>query len=615
MKIQVRNIIFLILLFNLSVFFTPLAFGQCSGSPNPACINTMGPCGVLNNGVVGQYYNDTISFWAPRRVDASVQSGGLFDSLDFIEMKILNVTGLPTGITWNCNVGNCTYNPQPNGTLASINFCGTPISQGNYTVTITIKGTVSTPIGNQSQNQIYNLPLSITLGSGSNAGFSFNPSQACDSAWVAFSPLLNFPLPQITQWDWDFGNGNTFSGQNPPPQFYPAPGNYPVTCTTTVFNMRLNSLTINACGQSWWCGDIEELNCSNGNADLRPTFTTGSSSWNGPEISDNCLPTWNNINFILTGTSYSLNVTEVDAISANDIAAPYAGTVTGPGTYNINHPTWYTASFTIGLVQANQIIVTDTIRIYQTPVTDTIEATLQAICAYETTTLSVYPGMLYEWYLNDTLTVQTGNLNTYTTGQAGSYKVKIIDPVSGCNVTTAPISISALPMPPPGFPNVGISVNGNGTITTALSGNYTYQWIYFDGINYSIIPAPEGTQSSYTPTFNGTYCLIATNAAGCYDTSNCVQFYLSLENPFEANQVVVYPNPSQGQVNMHMQLLENDLQVRVFNMLGEQVYEIHIANPMGSITHSFDFSALRKGIYLMELAANGYRHVEKLILN
>jgi len=589
-------------------------FAQCAGSPNPACINTLGPCGALNNGVVGQFYNDTITFWAPNRVDASQQSGGLFDSLDFIEMKILNVTGLPTGITWNCNVGNCTYNPQPNGTLASINFCGTPISQGNYNVTITIKGTVSTPIGNQSQNQVYTLPLAITLGSGSNAGFSFSPSQGCDSAWVNFSALLNFPLPQITQWDWDFGNGNTFSGQNPPPQFYPAPGNYPVTCTTTVYNMRLNSLTINACGQSWWCGDIEELNCSNGNADLKPTFTTGSSSWNGPEISDNCLPTWNNINFVLTSTSYSLNVTEVDVISQNDIAAPYSGTVNGPGTYNINHPGWYTASFTIGLVQANQIIVTDTVRIYQTPVNDTIQASLNAICAYETTTLSVYPGMFYEWYLNDTLTVQTGSSNTYTTGQPGTYSVKIIDPLSGCNVTTLPVTISALPMPPPGFSSVGISIS-NGTISTALSGSYTYQWLYFDGINYSLIPAPEGTQPSYTPAFNGTYCLIATNSAGCYDTSNCVQFFLSLDDPFSANQVVVYPNPSQGTVNLHMQLLESDLQIRVFNMLGEKVYEEQIANPMGSITHSFDFTDLRKGVYLMECTSNGYRYVEKLILH
>lgn len=377
----------------------------------------------------------------------------------------------------------------------------------------------------------------------------------------------------------------------------------------------LQSLDINACGQAWWCGDIEELNCNNGNADLKPTFTTGSDSWNGPEITDNCNPTWNGINFILTGTSYSLNVTEIDAISQNDMAAPYSGTITDAGTYNINHPSWYNASITIGLVQANQIIVTDTVRIYQTPIIDTIEATLDAICAYETTTLSVYPNMFYEWYLNDTLNVQTGNSNVFTTSEAGSYTVKIIDPQSGCYVITQPKIITSLPMPPPGFPNVGISINDNGTITTALTGNYTYQWIYFDGINYSLIPSPEGTQPTYTPSYNGMYCLIATNTAGCFDTSNCVQFFLSLDNPFSTNRIVVYPNPSQGAVNLHIQLLEADMQIRVFNILGELVFEERIANPMGSITHYFDFSQLRKGIYLIECASNEYRHVEKLILH
>lgn len=184
----------LLTLFALVLFHINILLAQCAGSPNIACINTMGPCGVLNDGIVGQFYSDTITFWAPNRVDASAQSGGLFDSLDFIELKILNVTGLPVGITWNCNVGNCTYNPQPSGTLASINFCGTPFSQETYTVTITVKGTVSTPIGNQSQNQAFTLPLEISLGS-NNTSFSFSPSQGCDSIWVNFSPLLNFPLP------------------------------------------------------------------------------------------------------------------------------------------------------------------------------------------------------------------------------------------------------------------------------------------------------------------------------------------------------------------------------------------------------------------------------------
>ncbi|MBE2246399.1 MAG: T9SS type A sorting domain-containing protein [Candidatus Competibacteraceae bacterium] len=588
---------------------------QCPGAPNPSCINTMGPCGVLNDGVVGQYYNDTISFWAPKRVDASQQSGGLFDSLDFVEFKVLNVTGLPTGITWNCHVPSCTYNPQPNGTLASINFCGTPITQGTYTVSITIKGTVSTPIGNQSQNQVYTLPLNITLGSGSNAGFSFNPSQACDSAWVSFSPLLNFPLPQVTQWAWDFGGGNTYSGQTPPPQLFSSPGSYPVTCTTNVYNLKLTSININVCGFTWWCGDIEELNCGNGNADLVPTFSTGTNNWTGNEISDNCNPTWNGINYILTGTAFSISMVEIDVISANDIPPVYTGSVNGPGTYSFTYPNYYNGTFQISLSLANQIIVTDTVHIYQTPAIDTIASTLSALCNYESTTLSITPGMMYEWTLNDTAVVQTGTAHTYTTSQPGSYTVRIIDPISGCSVLSPPAIVTALTNIPPGFPNVGISMNGS-TITTALTGNYTYQWLYYDGIQYSTIPAPEGTQASYTPSFNGTYCLVATNSFGCYDTSNCVSFYLSTEeNPFDANHVVVFPNPTDGIINLTMDYVNDDINIRIINITGQVVSTIQILNPKGYLNQVIDLSMLSKGMYWIELESSGFRRTEKVILH
>ncbi|MCZ2443375.1 MAG: T9SS type A sorting domain-containing protein [Flavobacteriales bacterium] len=587
---------------------------QCPGSPNPGCINTAGPCGVLNDGVVGQYYSDTITFWAPKRVDASQQSGGLFDSLDFVQFKVLSVTGLPTGITWNCHVPNCTYNPQPNGILASINFCGTPITQGSYTVSITIKGTVSTPIGNQSQNQVYTLPLNITLGSGSNAGYTFNPSQACDSAWVNFSPLINFPLPQVTQWFWDFGGGNTYSGQNPPPQFFGSPGSYPVTCTTSVYNLKLTSININVCSYTWWCGDIEELNCGNGNADLVPTFSTGTNNWTGNEISDNCNPTWNGINYILTSTAFSISMVEVDAISQNDIPPVYTGSVSGPGTYAFVYPNYYTGTFQIGLSLANQIIVTDTVHIYQTPAIDTIQATLSALCNYETTTLSVYPGMSYEWILNDTSIVQNGNNHTYTTSQAGTYTVRIIDPISGCSVLSPPTVITASPNIPPGFPNVGITLNGN-TITTALTGNYTYQWLYFDGIQYSVIPAPEGTQPSYTPSFNGTYCLVATNSAGCYDTSNCISFYLSIdENPFTANHVSLYPNPSNGLINITMDYMDADIEINLIDITGKVVMQTSVSNPSGFFNHTIDLSMLSKGMYWVELRSGGFRRTEKIIL-
>src|SRR5687767_10801050 len=140
----------LLTFFLFSITFSVQVVAQCTGGPDPLCVYTNGPCGSLHDGYVGQPYSDTITFWAPKRVDASQQSGGLYDSLDLVQFQITNISGLPPGILWNCGNGTCIYNPQPNGILTNINYCGTPMVAGSYTLTITTVGTVSTPIGNQS---------------------------------------------------------------------------------------------------------------------------------------------------------------------------------------------------------------------------------------------------------------------------------------------------------------------------------------------------------------------------------------------------------------------------------------------------------------------------------
>lgn len=73
-----------------------------------------------------------------------------------------------------------------------------------------------------------------------NAAFTFSPNNQCDSATVSFT---NNSTGTIIRWDWDFGNGNTFSGQNPPDQFYPNPGTYTVSLLTENDQGCLDSTT------------------------------------------------------------------------------------------------------------------------------------------------------------------------------------------------------------------------------------------------------------------------------------------------------------------------------------------------------------------------------------
>ncbi len=58
-------------------------------------------------------------------------------------------------------------------------------------------------------------------------------NDGCDTLTVNFT---DGSIGTIVQWDWDFGNGNTSTLQNPGSQFYNAPNNYNVSLTVTSDN-------------------------------------------------------------------------------------------------------------------------------------------------------------------------------------------------------------------------------------------------------------------------------------------------------------------------------------------------------------------------------------------
>jgi len=590
-------------------FFSLQTYAQCPGGPDPICAGTNGPCGSFHDGTAGQFYSDTMSFYAPNQVDA----GSPFGMVDFVQFQLANVTGLPAGLTWSCGNGSCVYNPQPGGILTNFNICGTPLIPGNYTIHVHIIGTVNIPgLGWQNGDQYYDLPLNIVAVSGGNSVFSFTPSQGCDSATVTFTPLMNFPLPQLTGYNWDFnGSVSSVSTTTPIVIDYNTTGVYPVTCTTNVYNMFLSYLNVNVAGTSWWCGDVEESSCGAGNADIIPTFTSGVSNWVGAEIDDNPTPNWNGIGFTLVSTSFSVSLMEYDPVSANDYpAGPITGTITAPGVYSFNYPGNFSVDFFIDLALAGTFVATDTVFVYASPPMDTIVASSTSFCPYDSVTLSVDPGYYYEWYLNDTSLVQSGLNNTYTTNVDGDYTVIVYDPVSGCSTPTGPLTLSASAIVPPGFASVGITETPPGTYHSILPGGYTYLWLYFDGINY--FPIPTATTGDYTPSVDGIYCLIATNAAGCTDTSNCIGYHLGMENmatPFMAN---VYPNPTDGLINVNMSNLTEDASLIVHDMIGQQVYNANI--PMGSTTEMHDLSFLTKGMYILEIRNKQSRYTQKIII-
>ena len=145
-----------------------------------------------------------------------------------------------------------TANPTTNCAPATINFTNTTGLAGTYTWDF---GNGQTFSGNNPPPQIYttsgsyNVTLSVSTASGCNgtvtqnnfinivnieAGFSANETGGCTPLTVQFTDTSSTPNPAnpIVSWQWNFGNGQTFNGPNPPSQTYTL-GLYDVTLVVT----------------------------------------------------------------------------------------------------------------------------------------------------------------------------------------------------------------------------------------------------------------------------------------------------------------------------------------------------------------------------------------------
>lgn len=138
----------------------------------------------------------------------------------------------------------------------TVNFTNTTGLSGTYTWDFgngqTFVGENPPPIDYTALGK-YHVTLSIVDGNGCSASaflqdsitvdpliaeFVSSVQEGCEVLDVQFTDISQTPNPSddpITEWVWDFGNGNTFNGQNPPVQSYPE-GEYDVTLTVSTDN-------------------------------------------------------------------------------------------------------------------------------------------------------------------------------------------------------------------------------------------------------------------------------------------------------------------------------------------------------------------------------------------
>ena len=319
-------------------------------------------------------------------------------------INITNTTVPPGSITnWNWNLGNGTSSGQQNPTVVYSD-------SGSYVITA---------IGTDANGCIDTMTQIVAIEPAPVAVFNFTGQNTCQGGSVTFN---NTSTGNITAWNWNLGNGQTSTLQNPVTTFN-TPGTYPVTLTVTSANGCVNTLTQSVI--------------------IAPPPTVSA----GPNVAV-CIGQ----PVTLTATGGLTYVWSTGQTSGTINVTPSSGT-----------------SYTVTATDANGCTGTDVVNVAINPLPTVSVSPDQTICNGQSTTLTASGGNAYYWN-------PTGNTTgtiTVTPSSSTTYAVSVTN-ANGCTAN-AFVNVMVRPLPVINIPSTFVCP---GTTVTLNAGNAgaTYAW-------------------------------------------------------------------------------------------------------------------------------------------
>lgn len=579
--------------FSAALLYCSTANAQCPGcqinfgcTVNPA-YPTLCPLQPAD-ATSGQPYSADITFWMPPNFD----DPGTGFNVDFLQMTITGVSGLPFGLDLETNDPLGIYYPQQNQ-YGCARICGTPLGAGTFTVTISIIAQVEYSGFVINAPQQFPITLVVLPGSGSNSGFSFTPTNGCGSADVQFTALID-GAPSPTTYAWDFGNGNTSSDMVPPVQTYGSPGTYTVSLQTTIGGYVLDVVTLSGVNDNW-CGDVEEpdiFGCT-GSPDLYFVLTDGGGgTYTSSSGSDSGSETWTGLGLVLSNPPYSIAFYDDDPISQDDILGTLNIPVGTAGNLPFNIASGTFGSLDISVQVQQTFNDTDSVVVYPVPVLQLGYDTLaNEICAGDTTLVS------YTWYNNgDTVPFVIGpcaNANApglwWATGTNGFGCSGVSDTVVVC-------------------PTIAIEYDGGVLFVDDLFD--AYEWA-FNGTAIN-----NSDQPFVFSLGDGLYMISGTTTYGCIVTDTFMLSTLGVPAvATNAPAIFVHPVPNDGNFAVEAAgLTSTSVTLRVVDGAGKEVHLERLAAVGGHLRTSVALRGVAPGRYLVLLNDGSDHQLVRAIL-
>lgn len=596
----------------------------CTPSIN-GCAPAGGICGHSAVGMANHPYTTNISFYMPKTInDPAFLAQCSCNHINLNEIKVTGVGGLPTGINAFFNHANQDYDVANGDSLGCVNFCGTPLAAGLYPVTVYIEAhvkAIGTPIGDVDpgpQSQTYkDTMLILPDTSGAVSSFNYTPhvTADCDSLNLAFNAILAAPYPNPTNYEWNFGNGQTSSDQSPAGSYaFNTPGIHPVSLKTTYYQYRVKNVFIYNTSGGWQ--DACDISCTGTPPDLYVKFPLLGFNNSANNVSSCSNVAFNNINELIPmGTdSLSLELWDSDAGSFANIC----GADDNIGNYMLHiTPNLFPQRVSFASSNASGYVDIDTVALSPSFV-DTLKVNIQgrpavpmlwasadSACFGDSIRLAItpaYSNVKYEWWSDSTYLLDVTD-SVYYAKQSGLIRVKITNLTTGCSVDMDTpyyrVSVSATM---PNSANLVYSANNAQIFINPLLPGNVADWYY----NGTLITGQHGQVLPIVG--NGVYT--ATVYADGFPQCKFESQPLTVtgvgiieQTPSEVSALTVYPNPNNGTFAIRANVLQTgDVTISIADVIGREVYRQTVVNQNGEIAENVDISALAKDVYTVTVS-------------
>jgi hypothetical protein len=551
---------------------------------------------TLPDGYVGQFYDEDMTFFLP--LDTIDQ--GL--SVTFTDFHITSIS-LPLGMTWECNnsANSCHYDPAVTQ-YGCVKLSGLPLVSGNYNVQVDLVATHSLSALAGTENISFILPLNILAdtSTSSNAGFAMTNPSGCLPVTVSF---VNNNAGMLSYF-WDFGNGNTSNLAQPADQIYTQPGQYVVEYsamqTSAVYFLESIEVITGTCTDNFLIGDVDLFYTISDPSGVVQQVTSAN-------YMTQPFPLFINISnpLQLAGQSIEVEVWDNDdtwfTTSTENCGAITFNPFQQSGTFSANGG-GLTINYTVMEVPANTVTSSDTIYVYDYPITPNL--------VYDTINNLIYTSvdsMAMQWYyFNSPI---PGASDTFIQpSSSGLYSLVVVNEY-GCAATSLEVLVVICD------DSYQPTLDDNGStvwmLDSALYSNL--QWYDDNGIingaNHSFFPAQN----------SGFYYVVATDEYGCSYSSESVFLspFTSAESVLISDIFRVGPNP-----------ISNGFPLTVYISGGEfsevtivlrDIYAREIIKRVVSSAYfpykidSQEISKLSNGLYYLDISFNGDKIRKKII--